>query len=71
MAKQYDPKKLQYPLTLEDNVFLVGSSWRVFLPGGECHLDRFKMKDRASGLLATLNEAFRRRGGRPRKVEVD
>ena len=66
---KFDNSKLDYPLTLDENVFLVGSSWFVFMPNGKPLVERFKMKDRAQPTLDKLNEISRRKGGRPRKKE--
>ncbi len=68
--KRFDPSKAAFPLTLEDNVFLVESSWYIFFPDGSTYQNnKFKMKDGAQQDIDLLNEAYRRRGGRPKKVK--
>ncbi len=57
-------------LTLEKNVVLIGSKYVIQLPNGTFLVAKYTMREYAKPALDAINEKLRRKGGRPRKVQV-
>jgi hypothetical protein len=59
------------PLTLHDNLKLVGSKFQIVLDSGEILPGRYSMKEHATKAIEAVNEHIRRKGGRPPKVVIE